>query len=160
MSKAFVNDDAPAEEVVIQRLNLTDGAANHITSQGYEAYKKELEDLLDRRTTGAAQNSPVDARIAVVKSILDSANVIDPARQKSDRALFGATVTVEDEDGNERVYKIVGVDETDAAAGKVSWISPIGKALLQARVGDEVILRTPSKNEVLLIKNIEYKAID
>jgi transcription elongation factor GreB len=159
MSKAFVNDDAPAEEVVIQRLNLTDGAANHITSQGYEAYKKELEDLLDRRAAAAAQNSTADARIAVVKGILDSANVIDPARQNSDRVLFGATVTVEDEDGSDRIYKIVGVDETDAAQGKVSWISPIGKALLQARAGDEVTLRTPSKNEVLLVKKIEYKAI-
>lgn len=151
MSKAFVKDDAPAEELVIPRRDLTDGAENHMTLSGYEAFKAEYALL-------SADKAADPLRLQVVKAALESANVIDPAQQKGERVLFGATVTVRDEDDAERVYQIVGVDETDAAAGKVSWMSPIGKALLQARVGDAVTLRTPQKVEELEIEKIEFKA--
>ncbi len=149
MSKAFVKDDAPVEELVIPRRDLTDGQENHMTTEGFEAFKAEYALL-------SADKQADPLRLQVVKAALESAHVIDPAQQKGDRVLFGATVTVTDENGDERVYRIVGVDETDATAGKVSWMSPIGKALLQARVGDAVVLKTPQKSEELEIEKIEF----
>jgi len=73
-----------------------------------------------------------------------------------DRVFFGATVTVSDSTGAERSVSIVGMDEVDPARGRVSWVSPIARALLKARVGDSVMLRTPSGAEELEVVEIRY----
>ena len=78
------------------------------------------------------------------------------AGRDHDRVFFGATVTTEDEDGNERTVSIVGIDELDPVRGRVSWISPIAKALQGARVGDTVTLRTPSGPQQLEVLAIRY----
>lgn len=159
------------------------GSRNYMTPQGAERLREELHNLLHverpkvvETVAWAASNGDrsenadyiygkrrlreIDRRVRFLTRRLDSAQVVDPAAQKSDRVLFGATVTVIDEDGRKRVYQIVGIDETDAKRGRVSWISPIGKALLQAKVGDVVLLRTPKGEEELEIDRIEYKAIE
>lgn len=102
----------------------------------------------------------IDRRLRFLSQRLEAAVVINPVEQKSDRVLFGATVTVQDEDGKEHRYQIVGQDESDPKLGKVSWVSPIGKSLLQARAGDAVTLRTPSGTQELEIIRIEYLSID
>jgi transcription elongation factor GreB len=102
----------------------------------------------------------IDRRIRFLNKRIDAAEVVEPTQQHGKKILFGATVTVLDEHENERVYKIVGIDETDVKAGKVSWISPVGQALLQANEGDAVTLKSPKGTEELEIVNVSYVAID
>lgn len=159
------------------------GSKNYITPNGMNRLKSELHELLSverpklvETIAWAASNGDrsenadyiygkrrlreIDRRIRFLQKRIDIAEVVDPARQAGNKVLFGATVTVCGEDGNERVYKIVGIDETDAKAGKVSWISPIGRALLQAVEGDVVTLKTPKGEEDLEILKVQYIPID
>jgi transcription elongation factor GreB len=156
---------------------------NYITDRGFDRLKAELHELLhierpklvevvawaasngDRSenadyTYGKKRLREIDRRLRFLQKRLDIAEVVLPENQKGDRVLFGATVTVLDESGGQRIYKVVGIDETDAKVGKISWISPIGKALLQAKVGDAVLLQTPKGEEELEILKIEFKKIE
>lgn len=156
------------------------GTKNYITPQGARKLKDELHSLLSverpkvvETVAWAASNGDrsenadyiygkrrlreIDKRIRFLQKRLDIAEVVDPSQQNSDKVLFGALVTVLDENENKRTYQIVGIDETDAKSGRISWNSPIGKALLQARVGDSVVLKTPKGEEDLEILKIEYK---
>jgi transcription elongation factor GreB len=155
---------------------------NYMTPACAERLKSELKQLLNvtrpevvRTVAWAASNGDrsenadyiygkrrlreIDRRIRFLQKRLDDAEVIDPEKQRGERVLFGATVTVADEDGKERIYAIVGIDESEPAKGKVSWISPLAKALMGSRKGDAVTLRTPKGEEELEILKIEYKAI-
>jgi transcription elongation factor GreB len=88
---------------------------------------------------------------------LDNVQIVNPRDQKRlDRVFFGATVTVEDETGAVSVYRIVGVDETDGAAGDISWKSPVGRALLGKTVGDAVLVRWHAGNRELTVAVIDY----
>jgi transcription elongation factor GreB len=162
------------------------GLKNYITPQGAERLRTELHELLhvkrpelvkviqwaagngDRSENGdyiygKRKLREYDRRIRFLTKRLEIAEVVDPAdptRQGLDRVLFGATVTVVDEDERKRVYRIVGMDEIDAKSGKVSWLSPVAKALLNSRVGDVVTLRTPKGEEELEVLQIEYRAIE
>ena len=98
----------------------------------------------------------IDRRIRYLSKRLDSAMVVDNAGKTHDKVYFGATVTVVDEEGDERTVSIVGVDELDPARGRVSWISPIATALLKASVGDVVTMRTPRGKEELEVIAIRY----
>ena len=159
------------------------GGKNYITTRGLERLKAELHQLLtiDRpkvveTVAWAASNGDrsenadyiygkrrlreIDRRVRFLGKRIDSAEVVDPTLQKGTKVLFGATVTILDEEGLKRTYSIVGVDEADAKAGKVSWISPIGQALLQASEGDVVTLKTPRGDEELEVENVKFVAID
>jgi len=101
----------------------------------------------------------IDRRIRFLTRRLESAEVVDPARQQHlAQVLFGATVTYADEGGAARTITIVGVDEADMARGQVSWVAPIARALMKARIGDTVELRTPSGVQVLEVLEIRYEA--
>jgi len=105
----------------------------------------------------------MDGRIHFLTKRIESLEVVDPVKQgdiANGRVLFGATVTVEDDEGEEKVYSIVGIDEYDGGKGKVSWVSPIGKALLGRVEGDSVSFVTPGGVSELEIIKVEYKAID
>jgi len=159
------------------------GGKNYITHQGMERLKAELHELvaverpkLVETVAWAASNGDrsenadyiygkrrlreIDRRIRFLQRRLDLSEVVDPTKQMSDKVLFGATVTVRDEEAKERVYRIVGVDETDAKVGKVSWVSPVGQALLQARAGDVVTLKTPKGEEELELIGVRYLPIE
>jgi transcription elongation factor GreB len=174
----FIEDDEGAEGKKVPR-----GTKNYITIRGFERLKAELHELLtserpkvvdvvawaasngDRSenadyTYGKKRLREIDRRIRFLQKRIDAAEIVDPQKQSGDKVLFGATVTVLDEDERHRVYKIVGVDETDASAGKVSWISPIGQTLLQAKTGELVTLKTPKGEEDLEIIKIEYVPIN
>src|SRR5947209_544419 len=87
----------------------------------------------------------IDSRIRFLTKRLESAEIVDPHRQKNrDQVFFGATVTYADRDGTEKTITIVGIDEADLDQGQVSWVSPIARALMKAHEGDVVELRTPS----------------
>lgn len=159
------------------------GSKNYITPPGFQRLKAEIHELLtverpkvvdvvawaasngDRSENadyqyGKKRLREIDKRIRFLQKRVDAAVVVDPAAQKGDRVLFGATVTVRDEGENDRTYRIVGIDETDVKGGKISWVSPIGQALLQAKLGDFVVLKTPKGDEELEIINVKYLPID
>lgn len=159
------------------------GAKNYITTKGLDRLKAELHDLLTNErpklvdtVAWAASNGDrsenadyiygkkrlreIDRRIRFLQRRLDLAEVVDPTQQKGEKVLFGATVTIRDEEENDRVYKIVGVDETDVKIGKISWVSPIGQALLQAKKGDFVSVKTPKGEEEFEIVDVRYLVID
>jgi transcription elongation factor GreB len=105
----------------------------------------------------------MDGRIHFLTKRIENAEAVDPVSQgkiAKGRVLFGCTVTVEDEDGEEKTYSIVGVDEYDASRGLVSWVSPIGKALLKAQEGDVVTFSAPNGKRELEIIKVEYKALE
>jgi transcription elongation factor GreB len=186
MSKAFTQEDgADSPELDSEELEegpkIPGGLKNYMTPQGAERLKAELKKLLYtdrpevvRTVSWAASNGDrsengdyiygkrrlreIDRRIRFLTKRLESAEIVDPTTQKKDQVLFGASVTVRDEEERERTYRIVGIDETDVARGQVSWISPIAKALLNARVGEVVNLRTPKGEEELEIVAIRYRA--
>jgi transcription elongation factor GreB len=104
-----------------------------------------------------------DGRIRFLTKRLENATIVDPVEQQkiaNGRVLFGCTVTVENEEGAEKVFSIVGADEFDAARGYVSWTSPIGRALLGSSEGDLVTLATPGGQTELEIIKVEYKALE
>ena len=104
----------------------------------------------------------IDSRIHFLTKRIENAQIVDPGLQgktADGRILFGATVTVEDEEGEEKVYCIVGEDEYNGAKGLVSWKSPIGKALMRKEVGDVAVVKTPSGARELEILSIEYLPI-
>lgn len=175
------NDDLDSEEAA--KFSALTGGKNYITQKGFLRLKAEVHELLnverpkvvevvawaasngDRSenadyTYGKKRLREIDRKLRFLQKRLDRAVVVHPETQSGDRVLFGATVTVEDENGSPKVFKIVGIDETDAKTGKISWISPIGKSLLQARVGDFVELHTPKGEEELEVKKIEFLPID
>lgn len=171
-----LGDDAEGTKAVFRT------GKNYITQRGFDRLKAELHELLTverpkmvETVAWAASNGDrsenadyqygkkrlreIDRRIRFLQKRMDIAEIVNPEQQSGEKVLFGATVTIEDEDGNARVYKIVGIDETDAKLGKISWISPIGRALLQAKVGDAVLVQMPKGEEELLVQKIEFKDI-
>lgn len=183
MSKAFIREDqhdddqeqggAPA---------LPPGTRNYITPRGYAALKAELKHLVEVERPGvvntvawAAGNGDrsengdyiygkkrlreIDRRIRFLIKRLENAHVVDPAQQENtDQVFFGATVTVCDGDGKEQTFQIVGVDEADASQGRISWISPLARALLKAREGDTVRFHSPVGPREVDIVAVRYCA--
>ena len=105
----------------------------------------------------------IDSRIRFLAKRIDSAEVVDPARPRSGpaaaRVFFGATVTYADAARRSHIVRIVGIDEVDLDRGYVSWMSPLGKALMKASAGDRVTLHAPTKVEQLEILDVEYAPI-
>ncbi len=103
----------------------------------------------------------LDGRMKYLRYKINKSQVIDPEKTKSDKIIFGATVTMEDVDNEvEVVYKLVGEDESNADEGKISITAPIARAMLGKREGDEVIVRLPKGDREYEVIKIEYKAID
>ena len=168
MSKAFTreSDDAPDRPVAPRRSSLPPGAKNYLTPDGARRFREELERLTQVERPGLAgasgdaeakrQLQRLDQRILDLQQSLQSAVVVAPPPASEDRVRFGATVTVR-ERGAEARYRIVGVDEADLDRGWVSWLSPIAKALLNARPGQRVKFKFPSGEEELEIVRIAYE---
>ena len=99
----------------------------------------------------------IDRRLSYLSKVMKSAKVVDPAKQEQrDTVRFGATVELADEDDERRILTLVGEDEADASAGKISWAAPIARALIGARVGDERIVRLPSGEKSYEVVRISY----
>jgi len=133
MSRAFVKEDVdPPERSGRKRSasGLPPGATNYITARGAKRLRDELQKLRAANAGGE--------RIGELEHILASVHVVDPPDPASNSVGFGATVTVKDTKGLTETYTVVGVDELDLEPDAVSWISPIGKALLAADMGDSI----------------------
>jgi transcription elongation factor GreB len=181
MNKAFTKerDDADDDEDA-GPPPLPAGGKNYVTPDGYRRLRAELMALLDderpkivETVSWAAKNGDrsengdylygkkrlreIDRRIRFLTKRLDIAEVADPsAHHGRDQVFFGATVTYANERGEERTITIKGIDEADNLAGEVSWISPIARALLKARTGDEVQLVTPGGVETIEVVEVRY----
>ena len=185
MSKAFTREsDSDDEDEVAPELKLPQGTRNYITPGGHARIKAELDHLLrverpqvvevvhwaasngDRSENGdyiygKRRLREIDRRIRFLTKRLDLAEVVDPARQENpDQVYFGATVTLSDEQGQDQTYQIVGVDETDFARGRISWVSPLARALLKAREGDLVRFQSPAGWREIEVTVIEYRDIE
>ena len=147
MSRAFVKEDVdPPERSGRKRSasGLPPGATNYITARGAKHLRDELQKL-----RAANANSE---RIAELEQILASVHVVDPPDPASNSVAFGTTVTVKDKKGRTETRTIVGVDELDLEPHAVSWISPIGKALLAADMGDWVMLEDGRSAKIVKIE--------
>jgi transcription elongation factor GreB len=98
----------------------------------------------------------IDRRINFLAKRLEHAVVVDPSAQRGDKVFFGATVELEDEDGARSTYVIVGEDESDMRESRISWRSPVGRALLGKRAGDVVTVRRPAGETELEIIAVRY----
>ena len=133
MSRAFIKEDVdPPERSGRKRSasGLPPGATNYMTARGAKRLRDELQNV---RAANAGSE-----RIGELEHILASVHVVDPPDPASNSVSFGATVTVKDKKGLAETYTVVGVDELDLEPDAVSWISPIGKALLAADMGDSI----------------------
>jgi transcription elongation factor GreB len=179
MSKAFVRENEDDDED-LELPEVPAGTRNYITPAGHRRMKDELLQLIDverpevvRTVAWAASNGDrsengdyiygkkrlreIDRRIRFLTKRLDIAEVVDSAaREATDQVFFGATVLYATADGRENRIRIVGIDEVDPGRGQVSWISPVACALLKAREGDTVTLRTPAGTETLEVLEVRY----
>ena len=169
MSKAFTreSDDVPELPALPRQPSpLPPGAKNYLTREGAARLREELNRLLQDRVQLAASQGDVapkqqlqivDQRIDRLQQSLRSAVVVSPPVAPEDRVRFGASVTVREHSGAESRYRIVGVDETDLNRGWISWVSPLAKALLNARLGQRVRFKLPSGEEELEIVGVAYE---
>jgi transcription elongation factor GreB len=183
MSKAFTkeNDTLPEDDEDEGASAMPAGVKNYMTPAGHARLKAEFEQLwkierpkLVETIAWAASNGDrsengdyiygkkrlreVDRRIRYLTKRLDNAVVVDPvAREETDQVFFGATVTVADDLGSEATYTIVGIDEAEPSQNRISWVSPMARALLKAREGDVVSLMTPAGKRELEILEVRYE---
>jgi transcription elongation factor GreB len=179
MSKAFTketdNDDEPELPEIPSKQRV-----NYVTPFGLEQLQNEFKELLyverpkivetvqwaagngDRSENGdyiygKKRLREIDRRVRYLKKRIETAKVVDPELQKKlTNVFFGATVTYLQKNGSKKTIKIVGIDEADLDKGKISWTSPVAKALLKAEVGSVVYFNTPSGDECLEVLEIEY----
>lgn len=179
MSKAFTKEtDHDAEEMVPRPLPT--GGKNYITPAGYERMRSELLALIDDERPKvveivhwAASNGDrsengdyiygkkrlreIDRRIRFLTQRLEIAQIADPtAHYGKDQVFFGATVVYIDANNAERTVTILGIDEADTLQGQISWVSPVARALLKSRVGDEINFITPIGVQVLEVLRVDY----
>lgn len=179
MSKAFTKETDHEEERE-DPDPLPAHIKNYMTPHGRDMLEKELKFLMsDERpriveiVSWAAGNGDrsengdylynkkklreIDRRVRYLMKRLENVEVVDPRRQQGiAQVFFGATVTYARADGAEVTVKLVGVDEAELDQGKINWLSPVAKALMKGREGDEVIVRTEAGEEVLEILEISY----
>lgn len=169
MSKAFTREDdsAPEQPTALRPANvLPPGAKNYLTAAGAERIRTELNRLLEQDRPALleapdkqAAKRPLqllEQRISLLQASLASAVIVEPPAPPHDTVRFGALVTVKNRHGEELKYRIVGVDEVDLDRDEVSWLSPIAKALLNAKLGQKVKFRFPAGEDILEIVSITY----
>ena len=176
MNKEPNNDDEDDDEP----SNHPAGFRNCMTPIGHQTLCDELEHLVRKErphiteiVSWAAGNGDrsengdyiynkkklreIDRRIRYLTKKLEDAEIVDPATQQGlEQVFFGATVTYIREDEREVTVTLVGVDEADYSAGKINWLSPVGRALMKAKVGDEVTVRIEEKKEILEVIHVHY----
>lgn len=182
MSKAFTRESDQDDDDDIALPSLPQGARNYMTPTGYARLRAEWFALMDDERPKivdivhwAASNGDrsengdylygkkrlreIDRRIRFLTRRLELAEIVEPSiHHGRDQIFFGATVTYVEEDGTERCVTIKGIDEADSALGEVSWVSPIARTLLKARVDDVLKLVTPTGVITIEVLDVRYPA--
>jgi transcription elongation factor GreB len=166
MSRAFVkesDDDLVAGELPERPVP---PHPNYVTPKGLESLQARVRELTDRHeqlkreseeSSEARQKlREVDRDLRYFRSQLERAAVVDTANQPREQVHFGALVSIEDDEGAQQEFTIVGDDEADVTAGKISWASPLARAMIGARVGDTVVWRRPAGEAQVCIIDIRY----
>lgn len=180
MSKAFTRENEEEGDDDLSTPQAPAGGRNYITPQGYARLRSELLDLIDIERPrvvdvvhwaagngdrsengdylyGKKRLREIDRRIRFLTRRLEVAEITDPsAHFGSDQVFFGAEVTYVDEGGAETTIRILGIDEADSARGEVSWVAPVSRALLKARVGDVLRLVTPGGTKEIEVVKVAY----
>ncbi|WP_323018019.1 transcription elongation factor GreB [Castellaniella sp.] len=181
MNKAFVKEsDRDEDDDLPEIQSLPAGTKNYMTTTGYQTLNDERMHLLNverpemvQIVSWAASNGDrsengdyiygkkrlreIDRRVRFLTRRLESAEIVDPALQPNrDQVFFGATVHYSDSQGQEFTVTIVGVDEAEPLLGRISWVSPVARALIKAHEGDTVTLRTPAGIEELDVLDVSY----
>lgn len=186
MSKAFVKEDSDFEDedsdIKAASANLFQGK-NYITPSGFQKLQDEYKHLkykerpeVCRVVQWAAENGDrsenadytygkkrlrqIDSRLRFLRKRIESAEVIDPAKIQSDTVAFGATVTVLNQEDQEKTYSIVGADEVDVERGRISWLSPLASALMKGKEGDVIQFRSPKGLQELEVISVVFKALE
>ena len=155
MSKAFTreSDDIEPEDIQSLRTQLPPGTRNYITSEGADQLRHHLNELLEARRSAKSPDQRFDSAIRKLESILGTV-VVAEVPADHDKVAFGASIVVRDSNGDEETYRIVGVDEADPAHNRISWISPIARALLNHKAGDKILFRSPAGDQELTILKV------
>lgn len=183
MSKAFTKETDEQEDDDSEP-KVPVGVKNYITPGGLERLRAELHRLrhVERPevcsvVTWAAENGDrsenadyqygkrklrqIDGRIRFLSKRLDNVEIVDPLTiPNKNQVYFGATVVVREDGGDEKTYRIVGIDESDISKGKISWISPLASAMFKSQEGDVVEFRSPKGMREIEIVTIRYEAIE
>jgi transcription elongation factor GreB len=185
MNKAFVRESEDAEEDAPEAsAEASPTGRNYMTPAGYARLRAELKSLVEverpevvKVVSWAASNGDrsengdyiygkrrlreIDRRVRFLIRRLENAEIVESAGRDTDQVFFGASVRVRPKSGGaERSVTIVGIDEVDTSKGRVSWISPIARALLKSREGDMVTLHTPAGAEQLEVLQVRYETIE
>ncbi len=182
MSKAFTRESESSDDEDDLPEAVAPGGKNYLTRAGYDRLRAELFQLIDEERPrivdvvhwaagngdrsengdylyGKKRLREIDRRIRFLTKRLEIAEVVESSlHHGSDQVFFGATVRYADAEGRETTVTIVGVDEADSAQGQISWVSPVARALLKARVGDVVRLMVPGGEQELEILSVDYPA--
>jgi transcription elongation factor GreB len=182
MSKAFTKESDQDEDDDLPSPPPVPGGKNYITRAGYDRLRAELFTLIDDERPKiveivhwAASNGDrsengdylygkkrlreIDRRIRFLTRRLEIAEVVDASlHHGGDQVFFGATLTYADDTGVETTVTILGVDEADSSQGEISWVSPVARALLKAKVGDVVRLVVPGGTQELEVLSVSYPA--
>jgi transcription elongation factor GreB len=157
VSKAFTreSDETEPEDIQSVRTQLPPGTRNYITPKGADQLRHRLNELLEERRSAKNPDRGFDSAIRKLESILGSVVVAEvPADQ--DKVAFGASIVVRYSNGDEEAHRIVGVDEADPAHDRISWVSPLARALLNHRAGDKILFRSPAGDQELTILKVHY----
>lgn len=164
MSKAFTKEDAGGDEVLPARPRPGSGEKRYITPEGYRALQEELL-ATQGPDTGAEGLTPLELgtrrkererRARELAAVLDEVRVVEPDEAQEGRVFFGAWVELEDEDGSRVRYRIVGPDEADVKAGRLSVESPLARALLGKEVGESVLVERPRGAVEYTVTRVDY----
>lgn len=163
MSRAFVKEPDGDESETLPDLPLSPHP-NYVTPHGLAALESRLAEARERRRADAGTDAlaaklaltRIDREIRYLEARVAGAIPVDPAAQPRDEVAFGATVEAVEPDGRTRTFSIVGEDEADPDHGRVSYVSPLARALMGAAVGDSVVWRRPAGDMDLEIEKIRY----
>ena len=166
MSRGFVKEDDQEEvPIVPQRAYLPEGVTNFVTRAGMDQLLAEKEMLIHEKDNLSSTNENenrialnyINAKLQLLNNRIVEAKVIDLKEQPQNEIRFGALVTLKTEaTGNIQIFQIVGVDEADIAKGKISFLSPLTKALINKKVGDKITLKRDREDIVFEIMDIAY----
>ncbi|HWT72281.1 MAG TPA: GreA/GreB family elongation factor [Oxalicibacterium sp.] len=154
MNKAFVKEDDSDELPPLP--DMPEGVRNYVTPAGHQAMRDALRDL-ELQSPATARTREIEQRIQYLRSRLETMEIVDASvHAGSERIYFGATVTYQDTAQDEHTVTLVGIDEADAAQGRISWLSPVAQALLGAYEGDSVELTGVDASAELTITDVRY----